>query len=208
MSSYPGGGGTLAGWEWNFGSDATPSTANTQGPHTVTYSTDGPRTITLTVESDQGCLITTTQTIDVTSCCPIDATVDTFADPACGGNDGAIAISVANATLPIAYNWNPNVSTTDIATGLIAGTYEITVTDADGCTDTVSQTLVDTTIELEATATPNSICIGQSSQLNVPVGATSYTWFPAATLSNATIANPIATPTTTTTYGRGCFPRP
>ena len=34
---------------WNFGLDATPPTANTQGPHTVTYSSTGFKTVSLTV---------------------------------------------------------------------------------------------------------------------------------------------------------------
>lgn len=36
-------------WSWNFGAGSTPATANTQGPHTVTYSTSGLKTVSLTV---------------------------------------------------------------------------------------------------------------------------------------------------------------
>lgn len=36
-------------WDWNFGEDSNPATANTQGPHTVTYSTSGAKTVSLTV---------------------------------------------------------------------------------------------------------------------------------------------------------------
>lgn len=36
-------------WNWNFGSDASPATANTVGPHTVTYNTSGPKTVSLTI---------------------------------------------------------------------------------------------------------------------------------------------------------------
>lgn len=36
-------------WNWNFGDGATPTTANTQGPHMVTYSSTGLKTVTLTV---------------------------------------------------------------------------------------------------------------------------------------------------------------
>lgn len=44
-----------------------------------------------------------------------------------------------------------------------------------------------------------SICKGQSMQLN-GTGGKIYKWLPATNLSNDTIANPIATPTVTTTY--------
>jgi PKD repeat protein len=39
----------ISSFSWNFGSGATPATANTQGPHTVTYSTEGYKTVSLTV---------------------------------------------------------------------------------------------------------------------------------------------------------------
>ncbi len=45
-----------------------------------------------------------------------------------------------------------------------------------------------------------TICAGQSTQLNVTGAYTSYNWSPAATLSSATVANPTATPLSTTTY--------
>ncbi|MEK7413395.1 MAG: hypothetical protein AAB263_08765, partial [Planctomycetota bacterium] len=46
-----------------------------------------------------------------------------------------------------------------------------------------------------------SICNGQSTQLNaLPVAALSYAWSPATGLSNANIQNPIASPTSSTTY--------
>lgn len=41
--------GSPTTYSWNFGSGATPATANTVGPHTVTYSTTGLKTVTLTV---------------------------------------------------------------------------------------------------------------------------------------------------------------
>jgi PKD repeat protein len=41
-------------WAWNFGTGATPATANTQGPHNVTYSTAGTPNATLTVTNAAG----------------------------------------------------------------------------------------------------------------------------------------------------------
>ena len=39
----------VSSWAWDFGSGASPATASTQGPHTVTYSTLGQKNVTLTV---------------------------------------------------------------------------------------------------------------------------------------------------------------
>ncbi len=44
--------GTITSWAWNFGSGASPATATTAGPHTVTYSTLGKKTVTLTVNGN------------------------------------------------------------------------------------------------------------------------------------------------------------
>jgi PKD repeat protein len=41
-------------WAWDFGSGASPATANTQGPHNVTYSTAGTPNATLTVTNAAG----------------------------------------------------------------------------------------------------------------------------------------------------------
>jgi len=41
-------------YAWNFGSGSSPSTANTVGPHSVTYSTSGQKTVSLTVTNAAG----------------------------------------------------------------------------------------------------------------------------------------------------------
>ena len=46
---------------------------------------------------------------------------------------------------------------------------------------------------------PASICLGDSTQLQAS-GADTYVWTPAGSLSNATISNPMASPSVTTTY--------
>jgi gliding motility-associated-like protein len=53
--------------------------------------------------------------------------------------DGTATASVAGGTFPYTYSWNTTpVQTLSTATGLMAGTYECIVTDANGCTDTQS----------------------------------------------------------------------
>jgi predicted outer membrane repeat protein len=46
--------GDITSWFWDFGAGATPPTANTQGPHSVTYSTEGLKTVGLTVTGPAG----------------------------------------------------------------------------------------------------------------------------------------------------------
>lgn len=84
-----------------------------------------------------------------------------------------------------------------------AGTYTVvlSVSDSTGCIlpDTANIT-INVFDPASAVTTPDTnICQGTSVQLNA-TGGTSYKWSPAATLSNDTIPNPIATPTVPTTY--------
>ncbi len=46
--------GTIDSYSWNFGDGASPATATTEGPHTVSYATPGSKTISLTVSGPDG----------------------------------------------------------------------------------------------------------------------------------------------------------
>ncbi|MGM0550715.1 MAG: C1 family peptidase [Bacteroidota bacterium] len=46
--------GVIDTYAWDFGEGASPATASSAGPHTVTYTTPGTKTITLTVEGTEG----------------------------------------------------------------------------------------------------------------------------------------------------------
>ena len=85
--------------------------------------------------------------------------------------------------------------------------FTLTVTDAiTGCTDTDVVRVNVTGGPLTATisATPNAICVGETSQLEVvPSGGSGtydITWDNAGLLDDNTSATPIATPTVTTTF--------
>ncbi|RLD20909.1 MAG: hypothetical protein DRI69_05300 [Bacteroidetes bacterium] len=59
------------------------------------------------------------------------------------GNDGAIGLQTVGGTPGYDYTWLPNVSSGPLAQMLGPGTYEITVTDQTGCTDSISVTLTE-----------------------------------------------------------------
>jgi hypothetical protein len=85
----------------------------------------------------------------------------------------------------------------------ISGNHNIIVTDGNtGC----SKQSANVNITLNSLPSANagidrSICAGASVQIGASnVSSNTYTWSPSAGLSNAYIANPIATPTISTTY--------
>ncbi|MBL0053769.1 MAG: SprB repeat-containing protein [Bacteroidetes bacterium] len=79
------------------------------------------------------CTVTLTQPAIIT-CAPLTTT-----PVLCNGGTTGTAtldeLSITGGTAPYTYLWNTGVAqTTAIATGLGAGTYTVTITDANGCT--------------------------------------------------------------------------
>ena len=59
-----------------------------------------------------------------------------------GATDGAATVTVQGAVQPLTYSWSPNVGNSPVVTGLAAGTYQMTATEAGtGCETTVSVTI-------------------------------------------------------------------
>lgn len=65
-------------------------------------------------------------------------------NPLCtGGADGSIEVGTDFGTAPVTYTWAPDVSSTNQATGLAAGSYKIVAMDDEGRKDSITITLVD-----------------------------------------------------------------
>jgi gliding motility-associated-like protein len=96
-------------------------------------------TYTVTATDANGC--SSTQAVTISDPLPIDVTI-TPTQPTCSGTcDGAATATVTGGTGPYTFLWDdPLAQTTATATGLCAGTFIVTVTDANGCTAT--QTIV------------------------------------------------------------------
>jgi PKD repeat protein len=123
----------------------------------------------------------------------------------CEGQNIALSTpTVSGAT----YAWTgPNGFTASIrnptitaATTAASGTYTVTVTSSNGCTNTSNVTVtVNPTPVVTVSPSSPAICNGSSTTLTAS-GATSYTWTPATGLSCTNCAGPTANPTATTTY--------
>lgn len=111
-----------------------------------------------------------------------------------GGGDSYLWSPAGNAIDNI-YASNPRVSPG------ITTRYEVTITEAvcNISTTLSTQVIVLPVPAVSATRSNDLDCVLESSQLNA-IGAVKYEWSPAATLSNAGIRNPVATPRTTTSY--------
>lgn len=72
------------------------------------------------------------------------ATLAAQTDAYCNNADGSVSISVSAGTAPLSYQWSHNTAlNTPVATGLSAGNYSVTVSDANGCTAQLSAEIQD-----------------------------------------------------------------
>ncbi len=114
--------------------------------------------------------------------------------------NGAIDLTVTGGTLPYAYLWS-NATTSEDISGLDAGLYSVTITDANGCTIEASAQIDNLITNISPDQT---ICTGESVQLSVSSenvnGALTYAWSPAVNLDDPTIQNPVASPDVDTDY--------
>jgi len=96
------------------------------------------------------------------------------------------------------YSWSPsgNTQTINVTT---AGTYYVTVSDANGCTGSDNVDVIVLPIPNAFAGQDINICFGDTIQLNAS-GGTSYQWSPVSGLSNPNISNPYANPSITTEY--------
>jgi gliding motility-associated-like protein len=103
------------------------------------------------------------------------------------------------------FNWTP-VATIDnpallnpMALPVNNTTYQITST-VGGCTTTDEVTVTLVPYPVADAGGDATICFDGEIQLNANIVGSSFTWSPSASLSNATILNPIARPLATTNY--------
>ncbi len=105
----------------------------------------------------------------------------------------------------VSYSWAPASSLNNsnvanpVATPLATTTYYVTVTNSAGCSKSDSVKVTVGTPPAITKSNDTSICKNSSAQL-FAAGGVSYIWTPAASLSNSTVANPVATPAISTTY--------
>ncbi len=133
----------------NTGGSATAFPNNGTAPYTYHWS-NGQNTQTITNLSSGFYALTVT---DVAGCVGHDSvyidmnqslllTWQNVSNPSCGLANGTLQVVAQGGVMPITYNWTPNISTSNLATGLAAGVYTVTAVDASGCSNVATYTLI------------------------------------------------------------------
>ena len=191
-----------------LGSASVSATGGTM-PYTYVWSNGGTTaniidlddgTYTVTVTDSAGC--TSTCEVIINNTDPIDIACSGV-NESCFGNDGFVSSSIGPnlGTPPYTYIWDdPNNSTTSSVSGLVAGTYCVTVTDVNGCTDDCCVTIA-ADPPLIAMLQDCDFCPNESCELisSASGGDGNYTFNPSPVI--ATISGFYSV---TVTDGQGC----
>ncbi|WP_083926169.1 T9SS type A sorting domain-containing protein [Neolewinella persica] len=131
------------------------------------------------------------ETASITITAPAVLALNTSSNNPTLGNNGDASIAPSGGTAPYAYLWN-NSATTSTITGLLPGTYSVTVTDANGCTESAVITLTDDTPPVTATALITQVSCNGGSDGAITVtpsggaGVYTYQWSNNATTQTVT----------------------
>lgn len=185
------------------------SATNVSNPNA---SPDVTTTYTLTESAGPGCVSTNTVTITVNETAVADAGID---QTICSGASVIIGTPIVTG---MTYSWSPatGLDFTNVAqpncSATVTTTYYVTVTNVSTGCQRIDSVIVNIGNAVTANAgTDQTICAGSSITIGAPAepGIT-YSWSPATGLSTSTVAQPDASPATTTTYivtadnGSGC----
>ena len=146
------------------------------GQRTEDISALPPGTYTVKVEDSKGCFVTATFSVTKTTF----QVARTIAQPSCHrAEDGSIILhDPIGGAGPFTYKWSNGATGTSL-TGLASGAYSVIITDAAGCSRTLSFT-VGSPAELTASATVSpAVCHEDNSyaiDLNVSGGTAPYTY--------------------------------
>jgi gliding motility-associated-like protein len=191
----------------NGGTDGTATSTVTAGimPYTYTWSNNDTTpnlanvpagTYILTVTAANGCKATTSVTIIEPTAITLSTTKT---DESCSYSNGTATVTPGGGTSPYVYSWSSG-STNPTAPNLAAGTYTVTVTDNNGCTKTITESVVNIPGPTADFSKPDK-CVNDPvpfTNLSSPT-ATTHTW-DFGDAANSTLTSPTHTYTTPGTY--------
>ena len=150
-----------------------------------------------TIKDGNNCSIT--NTLNITQPTVLASTLVSQTNVSCNaGSNGAASVSATGGTTAYSYAWTPTGGSSASATGLAAGTYTCTITDAKSCVSTTTIAITQPAVLAATTTQTNVICNGfNTGAANVATtgGTTAYmyAWAPtggtAATASSLVAGN-------------------
>ena len=169
------GGGTITGWFWSFGDGATSTLQNPSH----TYVNNNTYGVMLTVYNSNGCTDTVYNYVVVQNAvgCNLYAS-STSTSSSCSLCNGTLTAITTGGTAPFTFLWG-NGATTQTITGLCSGYYDLTVSDAMGCTfdnvGTVFNSAISASITMDTSASNGTVILYGS--VTGGTGPYIYSWY-------------------------------
>lgn len=166
-------------WKWYF-SGGTPATSTIQNP-SVTYNTSGVYDVKLVLTTLCG-PDSITKAAYITVNGPTVALLGVTNVSCFAGANGIVAVQAQGGTGAYTYSWNPSGGASSSASGLGPGSYTVIVSDASGCSNSVSATITQPAVlNAFVPAQTNIACNGNSTggAMATAIGGTpgySYSW--------------------------------
>jgi gliding motility-associated-like protein len=186
LASFPTGVVGQINYTWSYTGPSLIAGFNStiQNPGTYTLTAPGLYTFTLNVQdAATGCQASNQTTVIVYSNPVLTLTTAT---PYCVGNSAQVVAAGSLSQAPYTYNWIlPNGAThtgsiyTFTANASTAGLYQVTVTDALGCSTTGTRTVVVNTNPISVASNSGPVCEGLQASVNVTTSGSApytYTW--------------------------------
>ncbi|WP_460958443.1 SdrD B-like domain-containing protein, partial [Spirosoma litoris] len=145
------------------------------GATTATLSNVASGTYTVTVTDGAGCVSSLAVIVPGTS--PLSV-VATPTSSSCLGANGSVALTVSGGSPAYNYVWNTGATTQNLS-AVAGGTYQVKVTDANGCTAVATAVVPNTSAPTVSGTPTNPICFGTSTgsvSLVVSGGSGSYSY--------------------------------
>lgn len=188
-----------------FGSQTGITYQWSNGANTNFVSSLAPGTYSVTVTKPDGC--TASGTANVLNGGSNVSLSPNSTNAACGSANGSATVSATGGQVPYTYLWSTGATTT-VLNNVAAGSYSVTVTDANGCSTSTVANVSNANAPNVGITTISPTCFGQSTgSANAVVnsGTAPYTYLWSNAASTANISNlPAGSYIVTVTDANGC----
>lgn len=212
FTATPTGGGTTPAYQWQVNGVNAGTNSNTFTTSTLNNSDK----VSVILTSNDPCVTSTVAnsniiTMSVNTALAPSVNISTSNTSICQGTSATFTAIATNGGTTPTYQWQVNgvnigTNSNSFTSAALNNNAQVKVILTSSFACAVPATATSNIIAMAVNQLPVAnagsdvaICAGASTQLN-GTGGTAYSWSPATGLSNAGIANPVATPSATTTY--------
>ncbi len=153
-------------YAWSSGGNSATETSLANGTYTIV------------ITDVNGCTATTSGSVTDPSTISLSTSATNVT--CTGDGNGSIDLTASGGTGTLSYLWSPGSASSEDISGLSGGSYSVVVTDANGCTETTSETVNEASTLLAVSAAHmDATCNGDSDgsiDLTVTGGQTSFTY--------------------------------